>query len=71
VSLQHLVESDVDESTIAESTIVESDLVSVVSCPQEAKATIVNNVRIVFFIMFFSIIIIINLTKCVKYMSEI
>jgi len=54
VSLQHLVESDVNESHIVESTTtVESELVLVVSFPQEAKATIVNNVRIVFFIMFF------------------
>jgi len=53
VSLEDIVESTVDESLIVESTTtVESDLVSVVSCPQEAKAAIVNNVRIVFFVMF-------------------
>ena len=51
VSLQTLVESQVNESHIVESTTVESDLVSFVSFPQEANATIVNNVKIDFFII--------------------
>ncbi len=48
-----IVESHDDESHIVESTTtVESDLVSFVSFPQEANATIVNSVKIDFFICF-------------------
>jgi hypothetical protein len=47
------VESDDDESHIVESTTtVESDLVSFVSFPQEANATIAVKIKIDFFICF-------------------
>ena len=55
-SLQDLVESQDNESHLVESTTtVESDLVSFVSFPQEANATIVNSVKIDFFIFLYSI----------------
>ena len=55
-SFTSFIESQVDESHLVESTTtVESDLVSFVSFPQEAKATIVNSVKIDFFIFLSSI----------------
>ena len=55
-SFTRFIESQVNESHLVESTTtVESDLVSFVSFPQEAKATIVNSVKIDFFIFLYSI----------------
>lgn len=55
-SFTSFIESQVDESHLVESTTtVESDLVSFVSFPQEANATIVNRVKIDFFIFLSSI----------------
>ena len=55
-SFTRFIESQVNESHLVESTTtVESDLVSFVSFPQEANATIVNSVKIDFFIFLSSI----------------
>ena len=55
-SFTRFIESQVNESHLVESTTtVESDLVSFVSFPQEANATIVNRVKIDFFIFLSSI----------------